>query len=548
MSIFAGLFRLRKTANLSIISKRIDFIFKKKVHVELIKANLNGELSIFSESKTEGMNSILAGQLMLNRPENEQDLINDSFDKEGLTKLLLQSTGDFAGFKYFEELNQLILFTDKSGIRPLYYQITDDYLIFSTSFQLFVELNNDSPNFDTQAILEKVTLGYPLADKTILSNVKRLDSAQCLISTPAMIETQVYWNRKDIRLNDQVNESDIQELYESFARAIKKRITEPKKAVAFLSGGLDSRAITSQLVNHNLKVAAFNFGTKKSQDNEFARLLASSLDLDYYPTLFKELNFPNWSQLISDVIEQKSFEYDYGVTGKPVWSGDGGSVCVGGVYLNEEIQTAVKEKRLDKAFDIFVSQQKVAVPIRFLKPEVRSIVNSKFKKHIIENLCLDHNETDKAFYDFLVKNDQKRHLDNHFETIHKHRIDLKLPFFDADFLDRLYTFPVNELLFHKLYMKWFEYFPGEARSTPWQTYPGHEACPVKVTDSYSYQWDTKASIINVRRDIDIYRKFKKTKLFKQYFATTPVSIAMMLHKYKLKDFSYLIKIFNSLNK
>lgn len=41
---------------------------------------------------------------------------------------------------------------------------------------------------------------------------------------------------------------------------------------------------------------------------------------------------------------------------------------------------------------------------------------------------------------------------------------------------------------HKLYALWFEQLDPSARATPWQTYPGHQPCPVKGDDSLSYQW------------------------------------------------------------
>ncbi|MBT1450652.1 hypothetical protein KJ365_07130 [Glaciecola sp. XM2] len=549
MNIFAGVFSLKKINNPSEKMGAIISLFNSKMGLKLTKTNINDNFVFYTEQPPHysSSNSAISGQLLLSNSENEYNLVDELDEKERLFELLANSSGDFSGFKYFGDKQQLLLFTDKSGIRPLFYQKIKDRVFFSTNFQFFMLLNRRSLEFDPQAILEQIALGYSLSNRTVLSDVKRLDSAQCLIFGPSGSETFNYWNRKNIRLIKDVDKSHFDDLYDSFTRAVKKRITETNKAVAFLSGGLDSRVIVSQLVYEKLEVSAFNFGTKKSQDNEFARIFASKLNLNYFPTLLKELNFPNWSQLISDTMKENEFEYDDTINGKPVWSGDGGSVCAGAVYLNTEIQNAVQENNLEKALDIFFENQKIILPIKFLSSELRQIANSQFKKQVLENLSIDHNEKDKAFYDFLIKNDQKRHLDRHFETIHSHRIDLKLPFFDSDFMDNLYAFPVKELLFHKLYMKWFQRFPTAARSTPWQTYPGHEKCPIKVAKDYSYQWDNQHKSPNIQKDMDIYDNFKKTALFKKCFSPFRVRIAMLLHKHQIKKFGYLINMFRSLN-
>ena len=81
------------------------------------------------------------------------------------------------------------------------------------------------------------------------------------------------------------------------------------------------------------------------------------------------------------------------------------------------------------------------------------------------------------FYLFLLFNDQQRHLFTHFETIGTHKIELVLPYFDSDFLSLILTLPTKQCLEHEFYMQWFNHFPDFVRKTPWQTYPGHKACP-----------------------------------------------------------------------
>jgi hypothetical protein len=97
----------------------------------------------------------------------------------------------------------------------------------------------------------------------------------------------------------------------------------------------------------------------------------------------------------------------------------------------------------------------------------------------------------RRFYLFLLFNDQRRHLHQHFESIDMHSLELLTPFFDARFLQAVAATPVRWGVLHRLYGDFFAQLPAFARQTPWQTYPGHEACPVKgevAAKVGHYQW------------------------------------------------------------
>jgi hypothetical protein len=87
----------------------------------------------------------------------------------------------------------------------------------------------------------------------------------------------------------------------------------------------------------------------------------------------------------------------------------------------------------------------------------------------------------RRFYLFLLFNDQRRHLFKHFESIDLHGLELLTPFFDTQFLQAVAATPVRWGVLHRLYGHFFAQLPKFARLTPWQTYPGHQACPVKGT-------------------------------------------------------------------
>jgi hypothetical protein len=146
-----------------------------------------------------------------------------------------------------------------------------------------------------------------------------------------------------------------------------------------------------------------------------------------------------------------------------------------------------------------------------------------------------------------MNNDQKRHLDNHFETICEHRKELHLPFFDSVFLEEMYKVPSNELLYHKMYMEWFKLFPENSRKTPWQTYPNHIPCPIKEEQQYGHQWGkTKTSKRKRKENFNSVFAMNNELAF-TYLNKYKVYAAMVLHLFGVRDYSYLVEKIRILN-
>jgi len=100
-------------------------------------------------------------------------------------------------------------------------------------------------------------------------------------------------------------------------------------------------------------------------------------------------------------------------------------------------------------------------------------------------------EPARRFHLFLMTNDQRRHLARHFEDIDVNGFELQLPFYDADFLTCVFSIPLDACLRHQLYHRWLDEFSQATRTAPWQTYPGHEPCPLPMPEELVSQWDPR---------------------------------------------------------
>jgi len=172
------------------------------------------------------------------------------------------------------------------------------------------------------------------------------------------------------------------------------------------------------------------------------------------------------------------------------WSGEGGSVALGHVHLSAEIVELMRAGKPNEAIEAYLQQEHASVTQRLLNPEIRERLSLSLLEGIREELdSLRCSDPGRSFYLYLMLNDQRRKLSDHFENIDLHRLELQLPFFDSKLLAIIVSLPIDLSLRHMFYVKWLRLFSPLVTEVPWQAYPGHEPCPVPVLQDVAYQWD-----------------------------------------------------------
>lgn len=175
-----------------------------------------------------------------------------------------------------------------------------------------------------------------------------------------------------------------------------------------------------------------------------------------------------------------------------VWSGDGGSVGIGHVYITSDVARELEAGNTRAAIHSYLQAQSATVLHRLLTSAATAALDGVLHRGVSEELA-DIRTPDRvrAFYLFLMHNDQRRHLARHFEDVDLHRLEFQLPFFDSVVLEHIMSLPGSRCLGHEFYMRWMAHFPEIVREVPWQTYPGHVPCPLPAAGGAggSYQWD-----------------------------------------------------------
>lgn len=479
--------------------------------------------------------------------EKDTALIHESFVCSDLS-ILRSANGVFSAVHYLPSEGKLSLIADKLGLRPLYFWINDDYTVFASALRILEDLDLIPKKVDVQAVTEIVGLGYPLGERTPYADIRMVRAAEVVTVTDNEISHQKYWRWDEIKPSAASEEELLAELHYRFDNAVTRRIRNDTATAAYLSGGLDSRCIVASLRDKNIRVHTFNFARPHTQDQVFGLEFAQAMG-----TIHEEIPkspgdlVPDYSSLMAEVWAAANSRSGASAE-RPaiVWSGEGGSVALGHVHLTEEMVSLMRAGEIDTVINEHLRRESAQVSPKMFSSKASDILSRAINDGLREELNLFHShDPARNFYFHLLLNDQHRKLAKHFENIDLHRLEFQLPFFDSSFLELIASIPIDLCLRHRLYVKWLSLFPPPVTSVAWQVYPGHQPCPVPVTDRLAYQWADEYQSAE--------RKTQKRRVLKQasellsavdfpgeILNKTNLRLAAWLHATGLRDYQYLI--------
>jgi asparagine synthase (glutamine-hydrolysing) len=404
--------------------------------------------------------------------------------------LLRGAEGTFCGVLVNFARRQLVAFTDKLGVRPLYWAVADGVVYVASAQWVLDGLPQVPRHPDWQASVEAAAFGYPMGDRTLNRDVRVLLAGHLLAADEAGAHARAWWDWTQLARCQLAGDDLVAAVTTSFGQAVAARVQGQRRAFAFLSGGMDSRLIVSTLRAQDVGVYSMNFAPEGSQDLAFGRRAAEVLRTTHFEygdgdAAFAERRVAALAAWFRAFPDRDAWPEQLGL----VWSGDGGSVGLGHVYLSEAIVDTARRRGLESAAEAIQVANQFVMSSHVLR-RGSAAMKAWPLRAIVEDLNSRPGvEPGRNAHLFFMFNDQRRHLAAHYESVHRTRIDLVLPFFDGRFLSTVLSAPVDPFLGHHLYNQLMVRLPDGSGTVPWQAYPGHEPCPVPVPDGLRRQWE-----------------------------------------------------------
>ena len=179
--------------------------------------------------------------------------------------------------------NEVFLFTNHTGYKPLYYYECDGVIFYSTDINwlvLTMRSNKEPINLDYDGAICLVSHGYMLGDLTLINKVKKVLPGFCIQYTNGNVLCHQYFNYSNIEEVDGSYEALLDKAERLFSQAVlriyKKDDEYGYKHLCTLSGGLDSRSVAFSAKALGYK----NFFITMSQAGELEEIVATEIAKD----------------------------------------------------------------------------------------------------------------------------------------------------------------------------------------------------------------------------------------------------------------------------
>ncbi|MBK9706981.1 MAG: asparagine synthase (glutamine-hydrolyzing) [Acidobacteria bacterium] len=285
----AGYFIDNKSPNpIGLGHRRLSVIDLQSGHQPMLNEDgslaivFNGEIYNYRE-----LNDFLSsrGHDFKTRSDTETILhLYEEFGESCVDKL----RGMFAFAIRDDRKNKVILARDRVGKKPLYYADTKGSLIFGSELKAVIEHPSVERELDCEALADYFTCQYIPSPKTIFRGVRKLPAGHILVASPEGILIRKYWDL-DFGQTDERTESEWCDLLiEEFQKAVELRMISDVPLGAFLSGGLDSSAVVSQmtgLADRPVTTTTVGFSLEQYSETSEARELAGLLGTDHHESM-----------------------------------------------------------------------------------------------------------------------------------------------------------------------------------------------------------------------------------------------------------------------
>ncbi|RZD41450.1 MAG: asparagine synthase (glutamine-hydrolyzing) [Thaumarchaeota archaeon] len=238
---------------------------------------------------------------------SDTEVILHAYEEYG-ENCLQHLNGMFAFAIWDIKKKKLFLARDRLGVKPLYYSIVNENLLFSSEIKSILQHDEVERALNYSALSQFLTYAYTIDGQTLFKNIFELLPGQKLVYYFDNKKPQIsnYWN---LSLQHSSDSEDVilKKLEKLLTKSIEIRLESDAPVGALLSGGLDSSimvAILNNITDTPVKTFTTGFGHELDEYKE-AKIVAEhcntehkEIELSYkkltnsLPTILWHMEFP----------------------------------------------------------------------------------------------------------------------------------------------------------------------------------------------------------------------------------------------------------------
>ena len=264
----------------------------------LVQISFNGEIYNHAEIRQE---LELTRKYTWKTSHSDTEVILHAYEEWGI-ECVHRFRGMFAIAIWDARTEELWLLRDRMGIKPLYYSILEDRIIFASEIKAILEDSKQERRVDEEAFFHYFTYLFVPAPLTLFEGIKKLPNATklCIKKDGSVVEDR-YWDALDnAQKMSEFSEKEIsKQLLDKLRASVKDLSLSDVPVGVFLSGGIDSSTNAALFAKNSAIVNTFSIAYDeeyKSSESEleFAKKVAGKVGANYHEEILSEDDLINF--------------------------------------------------------------------------------------------------------------------------------------------------------------------------------------------------------------------------------------------------------------
>ena len=185
------------------------------------------------------------------------------------------------------------------GIKPLYFFSSDRYFLFASEVRTLLDTALVPRRIDRAGLLNYLAFGSACDPVTLVDGVSALPPGHSLVWENGTISQKMYWDLRaskeqvggpGISLYESGRKRIEEEIHAAIAQSIHMHMVSDVPVGVFLSGGIDSSAVTGILSRDGARLNTFSIVFREADysEAEYSRLVAKTFHTEHHELLVSQ--------------------------------------------------------------------------------------------------------------------------------------------------------------------------------------------------------------------------------------------------------------------
>jgi asparagine synthase (glutamine-hydrolysing) len=219
--------------------------------------------------------------------QSDTEVLVHAYEEYG-TAFLNRLNGMFALALHDMSRQRVILARDHMGIKPLFYSITEEAIIWGSEIKAILASGGIDRSLEPTSLLDFLSWEYVPGEATLFREIRKLPAGHMLIADASgqITEPVEYWDIPTSAPSNLHSENEwLERLEEAVGESVRRQLVSDVPLGAFLSGGVDSSLVVSAM--GSAKTFSIGFDDPSYNELPFSKEVANHLGTQHETRVIK---------------------------------------------------------------------------------------------------------------------------------------------------------------------------------------------------------------------------------------------------------------------